>query len=168
MQAEFCRLLLEKLKVAGIHTCVETSGHVDETAFIRTEAFTDLYLYDFKMTDPVLHRKYTGKDNTRILSNLELLHGLGKRIILRCPVVPGIHDNKAHLDGIVALYGHFHGDIPVELMPYHMLGLSKLERFGICNDSGMPNHNAPDAVIMECEEYLKGKGVALYANKANT
>ena len=167
MQMDFCELLLEKSKKLGIHTCIETAGNVSSEAFYQTAPFTDLYLFDYKLTDSTLHRKYTGTDNSNILRNLELLYKIGKKVILRCPIIPGINDNKEHLQGIADIYHKYNGDILVEIMPYHVLGISKLERFGMSTEVEMPSFNASVDQINEWEKFLKEQGVRFFIEKAN-
>ncbi len=167
MQPEFCRLLLEKSRDMGIHTCIETAGNVGAEAFIQTAPLTDLYLFDYKFTDSDLHKKYTGADRVKIMKNLDLLYSMGKEVILRCPLIPGVNDSKGQLDGIAGIYHKYKGKFPVEIMPYHILGKSKLRRFGITEKYRMPSVNASDLQISNWEKFLKERGVRLSVEKSD-
>ncbi len=124
-QADFACALLGAARAEGIHTCVETCGYAPAETVRRAAEVTDLFLYDIKGLDPEKHRKMTGADNRLILENLRLLSGLGKRIILRCPVIPGQNMEPDHFAGIARLAESLPGVCAVELEPYHPLGLSK-------------------------------------------
>ena len=130
MQADFAIALLQAAKKEGLHCCLETCGFVSWEQLQRVLPLTDLFLYDYKATDPRDHERFTGQSNEVILRNLHALYAQGAKIRLQCPLVPGLNDNDDHLAGIAALaksMPHLEG---VSLLPYHPLGTSKLERFG--------------------------------------
>ncbi|MEI8198063.1 MAG: hypothetical protein WCI73_19385, partial [Phycisphaerae bacterium] len=87
------------------------------------------------------------------------LHAAGARLRLRCPIVPGDNDRAEHFAGIAALARELAGIEGVELMPYHQLGASKIERFGI---AGRPKNlaQAPAAgALQSWIEQLAGLGI---------
>ncbi|WP_070040485.1 glycyl-radical enzyme activating protein [Robinsoniella peoriensis] len=129
IQPEFCRLLLKQCKEEGISTCVETAGDVSKKALESIVEFVDLFLFDYKLSDPENMKKYTGGNLTRILENLKILCTMGKNIILRCPIIPGINDTEEHFRKIASLAVK----LPlrgVELMPYHSFGNGKWRQVG--------------------------------------
>ena len=75
-QFPFVERLLDELD--GIHVCMETSGFAPEEQFARLLGKVDLFLFDYKATDPEKHREFCGVDNRLIQSNLKFLcdHGL--------------------------------------------------------------------------------------------
>lgn len=127
-QTAFSCALLAASKEADLHTCVETCGYASETALRKLAEVTDLFLYDWKLTDSELHRRYTGVGNERIRENLLLLDEMGSSVILRCPIIPGINDTEAHLQGIGTLAELCPCVTEVDLEPYHTLGIQKLHR----------------------------------------
>lgn len=129
-QPAFTLEVLERAKAAGLHTVVETCGFAAPETVRRAAALTDRFLYDCKETDPERHRAFTGVDNARILENLRLLDGLGKEIVLRCPIIPGCNDRPEHFDGICRLAGELEHVLLVELSPYHALGEHKYDALG--------------------------------------
>jgi len=145
-QPEFARAVLERLKDAGVHTAVETNGAVDYCVYESVLHCTDLFLFDYKLTDEEAHTKYTGVSNRSIRSNLERLGGANARILLRCPIIPGINDNHRHLAAIAELVDKNKGVAGFELMPYHRLGLSKARQLGRGN---APEYPVPDARTVE-------------------
>ena len=158
-QPDFALGLLQAAKTVGLRTCIETCSQLDPAVLDRALPLVDLFLCDFKETDPQRHRAWTGVDNVRILINLRRLHAAGACLRLRCPIVPGFNDRDEHFAGIAALTRELDGIEGVELMPYHQLGASKLERFGI---AGLPKYLAqtPAAgALQSWIERLAGLGV---------
>lgn len=90
----------------------------------------DLFLYDWKETDPQLHESFTGKPIQVIQENLRRLHGGGARVLVRCPMIPEYNARKEHLDGIAALSREMPRLLGVKLPACHRLGRSKLRRLG--------------------------------------
>ena len=92
--------------------------------------FTDLFLFDFKESNPKLHKTYTGVDNILIFENLALLNELKKDIILRCPIIPGYNDRKENYDKICHFANTFSSIIWIEIEAYHAFGESKYLALG--------------------------------------
>ena len=133
LQPEFTLKLLQAAKAEGIHTCLETCGWASERAYRQALPFVDLFLFDYKATDPETHRRLTGVDNALILANLDLLYQNGASILLRCPLIPGVNDDPEHLAGIAALDKKYPGLQGIDLLPYHNTGNSKYEQYGLVN-----------------------------------
>lgn len=130
LQIDFLAELLEKCKAAGIHTAVDTAGHVPFSSFERILPYTDLFLYDVKCFDPVLHRTGTGTDNGRILENLGRLLCRNAPVRIRIPIIPGFNDTPAEMEKIRDfLWAHGKPE-GVELLPYHAMGENKYRALG--------------------------------------
>lgn len=129
-QFEFTSELLKMAKQNSIHTCMETCGFATEQQYKSVAEYTDIFLYDYKETDPQLHKKYTGVTNELILSNLHMLENMGKQIILRCPIIPGLNDRKEHFEGIANIANNLKNILEINIEPYHPLGKNKAERLG--------------------------------------
>jgi len=161
MQPEFAGDLLYAARVEEIHACLETSGYADWSVLESLMPLVDLWLYDFKETNPEQHVKFTSVSNRPILENLEKLHAAGAKILLRCPMIPQYNARREHLDGIVALAKRLPRLEGVELLPYYDLWRAKLKRFGLesrLSESVKP----PDhATVNAWNEYLHERGVRL-------
>ena len=132
-QPEFAIQLLRMAKEAGLHTAVETSGYTSPEIMREAAKFTDLFLYDYKVTDPALHQILCGVPNERILTNLTLLDTLDAEVILRCPIIPGQNDDPDHIRGI-GLIASAHKCIrQIHLEPYHRLGKDKTAQLGLAS-----------------------------------
>lgn len=129
-QAEFCFELLVAAKTHGLHTCVETCGFTSNDNIRCGAELIDLFLFDFKHSDPELHKQYTGADNELILENLDLLNTLGKQVILRCPIIPSYNDSELHLRSIAGLANRYSNISSIEIEPYHDFGSTKYARLG--------------------------------------
>ncbi len=129
-QPDFLLELLQDAKARGLHTAIETSGFGKAEELRRIAPYVDLFLYDDKLTDPELHRRWTGGAQEVVLQNLELLNELGAKVILRCPIIPGVNDQEEHYRGIEALAASLEAVIGVEYEPYHDYGRSKAEALG--------------------------------------
>lgn len=129
-QFRFTKALLEKAKEHGLHTCMETCGYAPWEHYEQLAGLVDIFLFDYKLTDPEDHKKYTGVSNERILDNLRKLDAIGASVILRCPIIPTINDTPAHFAGIAATANSLSHVMEVHIEPYHPLGNSKLDMLG--------------------------------------
>lgn len=125
MQAAFALALCRAANKADIDICVETSGMGDKAALLALAPYVSCFLYDIKESDPVRHLAYTGASNERILDNLRALNGVGARIVLRCPVIPGFNNREEHFAFIGQLADSLGGVSETHIEPYHPLGEGK-------------------------------------------
>lgn len=153
-QPEFLVQMLIKCRNAGIHTAVDTSGYTKQTDFERIANHTDLFLYDLKLADDNLHRKYTGVGNSQIVSNLYWLDAANIPYVIRIPVVPDITDTRENLDGLMQILKGLHHCGAVELLPYHNISQHKYDRFGISNRL----HNIPTMSAHELKPLVEKFG----------
>jgi pyruvate formate lyase activating enzyme len=94
-QYPFVAEFFHALKAEGIHTALDTCGHVPFQAYEAVLPVTDHVLFDLKILDPEQHRLYTGKTNQVILENLLAIadrylrpsQGV-KKLWIRTPLIP--------------------------------------------------------------------------------
>lgn len=141
VQFSFLKELLVLAKQNSLHICLETAGYADTEKYLEILDFIDLFLFDYKMTDEEQHIHYTGVSNRTILHNLDVLAGLGKKIVLRCIVIPTVNDQEAHLEAIGRLAEKYDSILAVNLEPYHTMGNSKRNNLGI--PATLPEIQAP-------------------------
>jgi len=128
LQPQFVCGLLEKCRLTGIHTCIETSGYGAEKSLRQILPYTDLVLYDLKHLDSSKHNLYTGKPNNLILSNAGAVAASGVEFLFRMPVIPGINDDLQNIQETAAfLHRLGRNALRIELMPYHRLGKGKYD-----------------------------------------
>ncbi len=129
-QPAFARALATAAKAEGIPVALDTCGAVPWEAMEPMLVVTDLFLFDFKATPSERHRELTGLGSGEILANLAQLDAAGARIVLRCPLVPGLNDTPEHLDAVAGLAEGLRGIEEVTLLPYHPIGVDKYAGLG--------------------------------------
>ena len=129
-QEAFALKLLRLAREAQVHTCVETCGFAPLSALEQAARWVDLFLYDIKLTDPALHRQWTGVSNDRILENLRALDKMGAKTVLRCPVIPGVNDTPAHFQGVAKIANSLKAHISQTPAAIPPVGVSSAPRLG--------------------------------------
>ncbi|WP_406678378.1 glycyl-radical enzyme activating protein [Moorella sp. ACPs] len=143
-QFDFLLSLLKSLRAEGYHVAVDTSGYTSPERLEEVAKYTDLFLYDLKHYDSQQHVRLTGVDNKIILENARRLSFLGKKVIIRVPVIPGMNDTDDNLKRIALFTSQLPGVSDVELLPFTKLGASKYQRLQIdnpCEGISPPSEN---------------------------
>lgn len=143
-QYDFAKELLQKAKENNIHTCVETCGYLREDELKAIIPLVDLFLIDFKETDSQKHKEFTGVENETIIRNIKSIDDNGGKIVLRCPIIPGLNNTNFHLKGIANLASSLKNIERIELEPYHNFGVDKYKNLCmdyLCNDVGVPTED---------------------------
>lgn len=130
-QAEFCTEILRLSKKAGLHTAIETSGYAPLKVIESVEPYIDLWLYDIKLLDPTSCLKYTGRPLKPVLDNIRHLNAAKRRIVMRCPMIPGINDGEAELKARGALADELDSVEAIDVLPYVPYGVDKAQRLGL-------------------------------------
>lgn len=125
MQWRFAAELLQEAKKRHINTAVETTGHAAWEHLWAIAEFTDLMLFDLKHSDSEKHRRFTGVGNELICNNLRKLVEMGRRVIIRIPLIPGFNDDVPNLQASARLICDLGMVSEVHILPYHQLGISK-------------------------------------------
>ncbi|MGL5541461.1 MAG: pyruvate formate-lyase-activating protein [Erysipelotrichaceae bacterium] len=138
LQLDFLIELFEKLKAAGFHTALDTSGapfeEDDATWMPRFERLmnaTDLVLLDLKHSDEAKHIALTGFTNRNSIALAKYLSKINKPTWIRYVLVPGINDDETSLYEMRELIKALRNVEKVELLPYHKMGISKYQELKI-------------------------------------
>ncbi|PKQ60917.1 hypothetical protein BZG02_17360 [Labilibaculum filiforme] len=134
LQAEFVIEVFKKCKQKGIHTAIESNLHSNSEIVKKVAEYTDLFMVDIKLWDSEKHKKWTGLGNELVLENIKLLNVLGKKLMIRTPVVPGVNDNVEELSSIAKFVNELDCLETYELLPYHSLGNGKYIALGMENE----------------------------------
>ena len=129
-QFEFSLELAKQANENGIAVAMETCGFAPEENYKKILPYIDLFLFDIKTVDHDKHREFTGQSLELIHNNLRFIDRSGKKIQLRCPLVPGLNDSNAELAGIAALANSLENVQSIDIEPYHPLGVSKIAKLG--------------------------------------
>jgi pyruvate formate lyase activating enzyme len=127
LQAGFVREVFAGARARGIHTALDTAACVAWRNLEELLDVTDLVLLDLKSMDSAVHERWTGAPNELVLENARRLARTEVDVIVRIPVVPGVNDGEANLTETAAFLTGFPRLRGVELLPYHDLGLGKVQ-----------------------------------------
>lgn len=131
LQPEFLLECLKLCKQNGIHTALDTAGFGDGN-YDEILKYTDLVLLDIKQTTGKGYVALTGKDATDVNIFLASLRQSKSRVWVRHVVVPGITDSIEHITKLAKIIKE---EVPnldkVELLSYHVLGVSKYDELSI-------------------------------------
>ncbi len=83
---------------------VETSLNVAQENIEKLVPVVDSYIIDIKDINNTIYQKYTGKNNEKVLHNLQYLieHGKNEQIIVRTPVIPA-YNTENDVDNSIRL-----------------------------------------------------------------
>ena len=137
MQPEFMVESLSLCKKETFHTAIDTSGFAAWDIFEMIMPFTDLFLYDLKLIDDKMHKKYTGVSNKLILENLSNLLKQNQNVRIRIPMIPEISFTSENIKQCISFLKNLPAAITgVDLLPYHNTALHKYKRLNITNQLG--------------------------------
>lgn len=162
LQWEIAEMLLEACKKSSINTCVETALNCPTEHMEAVYRHTDLVITDIKHMDTVKHREYTGAGNELILKNIIKTVELGKKLVIRTPVVPGYNDDEENFLAI----GRFIRDdlenriVQYQLLPYRKLGTEKYASLGIAypmGDYAPPERSVWEKKLLELADMLSSR-----------
>lgn len=130
MQYDFLSALVKAAHEKAVGVYLETNGSFPWPQYAALLPYLTGILVDWKLTDLAEHRCWTGIDNAAIRENIARFAQCGLDVVLRCPIIPGVNDNDAHLRGIAELTAAHPSIRGAELMPYHKFGTSKARQLG--------------------------------------
>ena len=118
--------LLRLMHKTDIPIAIETCGYADEELFKAVAKRADYIMFDVKLADDEMHKKYTGVSNALILRNLEHLRSSGTPFVLRTPLIESVTDTKDNLPKLSSIIGN----APWEKLAFNPLTPVKYERIG--------------------------------------
>ena len=123
---DFVLAAAKELDRQGISLTIDTCGYAPYERFQKILPYVDTFLYDVKIMDPKLHKKYIGVDNKLILENLVRLSQDGARIYIRIPTIKEVNGNEQNMKETIAfLQEHDIHPAQINLLPYHDTGSGK-------------------------------------------
>jgi pyruvate formate lyase activating enzyme len=157
MHPEFLIEMLKACGENGLHRAVDTCGFASTETLLEVAKYTDLFLYDLKLMDPVQHKKWTGVDNRLILKNLKILAEAGANINIRIPLIKNVNSGFKEITGMA----EFITRLPlknrgletttpikkpiVNLLPYHNIASGKYKKLEMeYNSAEMDEPTAED------------------------
>ena len=126
MDMDYILAAARELHRQDITLTIDTCGYVPYEKLESLLPYVDTFLYDVKVMDPEIHRKYIGTDNKLILENLVRLAKDGARIYIRIPVIREVNGNEKNMKETIAfLKEHDIHPPQINLLPYHDTGSGK-------------------------------------------
>ena len=148
MDMDFILAMAKELKRQDVTLTIDTCGYVPYERFEKILPYVNTFLYDVKVMDPELHKKYMGTDNKLILENLIRLSQDWARIYIRIPTIKEVNGNEENMKETIAfLKQHDIHPAGVNLLPYHDTGSGKYAKLDM-EYKGTDLH-APDKEEME-------------------
>ena len=137
MQYEFVAEFLKKIKEKGISTALDTCGFYNQNALEAVFPYVDVFLYDIKLMDSELHKKYTGVTNKIILGNFawlisEKMSNTQKQIWVRTPLISEVTATDENIHRIGSFLSEYADRIDRwELCAFNNVCKDKYKKIGI-------------------------------------
>ena len=129
MDIDYILAIAKELKRQDVTLTIDTCGYVPYEKFQAILPYVHIFLYDVKVMDPKLHKKYIGVDNQLILDNLIRLAADGARIYIRIPTIKEVNGNEKNMKETIAfLKEHDIHPAQINLLPYHDTGSGKYSK----------------------------------------
>ena len=148
MHADFLIEMLKACGEKGLHRAVDTCGFASTETLLEVAKYTDLFLYDLKLMDPVQHKKWTGVDNRLILRNLKILAETGSNINIRIPLIKNVNSEVEEVTKMAEFIAELQSiknrgletatpeqKMLVNLLPYHNIASGKYKKLEMIYDS---------------------------------
>jgi len=160
MQAEFFREVALDLKDSGVHVALDTAGYFSWDKLAPLVAAVDLVLYDIKLLNRTLHKRYTGVDNQMILENALRIAETGKDMTVRMILIPGVNDSDDEITGRLKFVKNLGKSVKVDILKYHKLGAGKYASLGMIEMmEGTPE--CPDELADRAVDIARNMGLAV-------
>ena len=129
-QPAFLKDLLRACKEERFHTLIETCGYFNWELCEDIFPYIDMLYFDIKQCGDEHYKLFTGVTMQRILENLKKILDLGKKVVVRIPVIMECNGNIDVMHEIARKLVSigYHGEI--HLLPYHAYGAIKYEQLG--------------------------------------
>lgn len=128
---DFAEALLGSCKAEGIGCAIETNMSSPWEYIAKSIRHADLVMCDLKDSDPLRHLQLTGARMETVTQNIRRAsEEMGKPILLRTPVIPGVNADAVTIMEIAAFAATLPTLVAYELLPYHPLGVDKAKALG--------------------------------------
>ncbi len=131
LQPQFLTEFFRLCKEAGIHTALDTSGHILSSKVLDMLPYVDLVLLDIKTLDADLHPRLAGVKLDNTLRFLDELESRNIPTWVRHVIVPEWTDNEEGLNNLASYISKYCCVERAELLPYHVMGSAKYETMGL-------------------------------------
>lgn len=160
-QPAFAKAVLKGGKAMGLHTCLDTSGHLGANADGELLEHTDLVLLDIKAWNPERYRNLTGGELRPTLEFAERLAALRKPVWLRYVLVPGLTDDMEDMAQLARCARRLGNVERVDILPFHQMGRFKWDELDL--DYTLRDVREPSAELTEqARSIFRREGISRY------
>jgi pyruvate formate lyase activating enzyme len=131
LQSHFVRELFVEAGKLGIHRVLDTAGFCKHGNLLEVLPHTDLVLFSVKVVDQEKHRLLTGAGNQEILENLFMTAKFPVDLVVRYVLIPTLNDSDGDAADLAHLVQSLSEPVPVDVLPYHKMGVAKWEQLGL-------------------------------------
>jgi pyruvate formate lyase activating enzyme len=131
MQHRFLSKLFPAVHKLGIHTALETNGHLGERLSDADLDSIDLVMLGLKAIEPGLHKRLTGVDNKSVHEFARRLAARKHPVWIRFVIVPGWTDNMDEVGRMADFVAGLGNVQRVDVLPFHQMGRFKWEKLGM-------------------------------------
>lgn len=161
LQIGFLLDICKKLKEAGVHIALDTSG-VGIGKYDEILSLVDLVLLDIKHPNKEGYKNLTGLGIAESERFIDCLNKSEKPVWIRQVIVPGIMDNDEYLMELAKYLQKIKNIEKIEFLPFHHLGFNKYVELKLDN----PLKDVPEMDTLKCQE-LHQKFMKIYKEISN-
>jgi pyruvate formate lyase activating enzyme len=153
MQDRFAVKLFTAAKKMGVHTALDTNGHLGSRLSDAELEQVDLVLLDIKTWDPARHHELTGKEVGPTLEFARRLAARRRPIYLRYVLVPGLTDDRVDIGHTAQFAAELGNVLRVDVLPFHQMGRYKWRELGIHYTLDNTEPPTPELVERVCDQF---------------
>jgi pyruvate formate lyase activating enzyme len=153
IQDRFAVKLFAAARVMGIHTALDTNGHLGSRLSDDELEQIDLVLLDIKAWDPARHLYLTGKEVGPTLDFARRLADRKRAVWLRFVLVPGLTDDYENVAPIAKFSAGLGNVERVDVLPFHQMGQFKWQKLGLNYTLENVRPPSPDLVEWACDVF---------------
>jgi len=131
IQDRFAVKLFKAARAMGIHTALDTNGHLGSRLSDDDLDEIDLVLLDLKTWDPERHLNLTAKEVGPSLDFARRLADRRKPVWVRFVLVPGLTDDLENVAAIARFAAGLGNVERVDVLPFHQMGKYKWHKLGL-------------------------------------
>lgn len=159
-QRSFLMEILRRCKQCGLHTCLDTSGHLGERLGDDDLATVDLNLLDIKSGNPEVYERVTGQALAPTVDYARRLSALQRPMWIRYVLVPGLTDDYDDVETLTEFCAGLGTVERVQVLRFHQMGRDKWAKLGV--DYALANVAPPPADAVErVRGQFRSRGLAV-------
>lgn len=153
IQDRFVVKLFKAAREMGIHTALDTNGHLGSRLSNDDLDEIDLVLLDLKTWDPERHLNLTGKEVGPTLDFARRLADQKKPVWVRFVLVPGLTDDHENVASIASFAAGLGNVERVDVLPFHQMGKFKWNKLGLDYKLEDTKPPSPERIQWACEVF---------------